>query len=86
MCIRTYTGISVRKECTAISTIIQEPIYWTNLNMEPVGSFESSVPTNAASYCRTMKCEIFVSTAAYRFTYFFFCGAATQRGSWPPHS
>ena len=56
--IHTYTGIGVWKERTAISTTIQEPICWTNLNMEPVGSFETSVPT--------MK---FVSTAAYRFTY-----------------
>lgn len=64
-----YIGISVLKERTAISTIIQELIYWVNLNMEPVGSFETSVPMYTASYPRIMKSEIFVSTAAYKFRY-----------------
>jgi hypothetical protein len=64
-----YTGVSVVKERTAISTIIQELIYWTNLNMEPVGSFETSVPMYTASHPRTMKSEIFVSTPAYKFRY-----------------
>ena len=45
------------------------------------------------SDCGCLKCYLFHCTTAWRSIYFvwiyitfFCCGAATQRGSWPPHS
>ena len=90
----TYSSLLLTDHDLTHSVAVSLPVY--GLDLWPHGIYKLSLWNDSESWFKLLKSSSYTHTHTHTHTYiyiyvyikllFFYCGAATQRGSWPPHS